>query len=183
MPEQCPHPVHEQRVQRAEEEDGRRTCGGEGERAEQTATLRKMQEKMTASEGMMLWPIARRLEGSNIGLAAQNCHWAEKGAFTGELSPAQLREAGCSHAIIGHSERRQYFGETDEGVGQKARALHDHGLIPILCVGETLEEREAGKTLDIVLGQIKAGLSGVEIQITTHLSHPLLQFLLFLQHF
>lgn len=114
-----------------------------------------------APQGMMLWPIARRLEGSAIGLAAQNCHWADQGAFTGEFSPVQLKEAGCSHVIIGHSERRQYFGETDEGVGRKARALHDHGVIPILCVGETLEQREAEQTIAVVSAQISAGIEAL----------------------
>jgi triosephosphate isomerase (TIM) len=116
-----------------------------------------------APQGMMLWPIARRLEGSPIGLAAQNCHWAEKGAYTGEFAPAQLNEAGCTHVIIGHSERRQYFGETDEGVGKKARAIHDAGMTPILCVGETLAQREAKQTIAIVSAQVSAGIA--------HLSH------------
>ncbi len=112
-----------------------------------------------APQGMMLWPIARRLEGSPVGLAAQNCHWADKGAYTGEFSPVQLKETGCTHVIIGHSERRQYFGETDEGVGKKARALHDHGLIPILCVGESLQQRESGQTIAVVSSQVAAGVA------------------------
>lgn len=106
-----------------------------------------------------LWPIAQRLEGGTIGVAAQNCHWAEKGAFTGELSPVQLAEVGCRYVIIGHSERRHIFGETDDGVGKKARALHDHGLTPIICVGETLDEREAGATTSVVLRQLKAAVA------------------------
>ena len=118
-------------------------------------------EVVIAPQGMMLWPIARRLEGSSIGLAAQNCHWADKGAYTGEFSPVQLQEAGCSHVIIGHSERRQYFGETDEGVGRKARALHDHGLTPIICVGETLEQRESEQTISVVSAQISAGIEAL----------------------
>jgi len=119
-------------------------------------------EVVIAPQAMMLWPIARRLDDSNIGVAAQNCHWAEKGAYTGELAPAQLKEAGCTHVIIGHSERRQFFGETDEGVAQKARSLHDHGLIPIICVGELLADREAGRTMQVVSQQVTAGISKLD---------------------
>ncbi|MCA9538028.1 MAG: triose-phosphate isomerase [Myxococcales bacterium] len=108
-----------------------------------------------------LWAIARRVEDSSIAVAAQNCHWEPKGAFTGELSPPQLAEVGCAYVIVGHSERRQLFGETDEGVGRKARALHDHGLVPIICVGETLAEREAGTTLKVVERQLIAALAAL----------------------
>ena len=102
-------------------------------------------------------PIAQRLEDSSIGLAAQNCHWAERGPAVSYT--VQLKEVGCTHVIIGHSERRQHFGETDEGVAQKVRSLHDHGLTPIMCVGESLEQREAGHTLKVVSNQIIQGLS------------------------
>ena len=111
---------------------------------------------------MALHPIIKRLADSPIGVAAQNCHWADKGAFTGELSPVQLAEAGCSHVIIGHSERRTLFGETDENVGKKARALHDHGLIPIICIGETLAEREAGTTIAVVRRQLDAAIAALD---------------------
>ncbi len=111
---------------------------------------------------MALHPIIKRLDGSAIGVAAQNCHWADKGAYTGELSPVQLAEVGCTHVIIGHSERRTLFGETDENVGKKARALHDHGLIPIICIGETLAEREAGATIDVVRRQLDAAIAPLE---------------------
>lgn len=94
--------------------------------------------------------VAEVLKGSSVGLAAQTMHEAAKGAFTGEISPAMLRDAGCTHVILGHSERRHLFGETDQGVMKKARAALDHGLIPILCVGETLEERETSRTFDVV---------------------------------
>ncbi|MBU0551862.1 triose-phosphate isomerase [Myxococcota bacterium] len=113
-----------------------------------------------------LYPIGQALKGTNIALAAQNCHPAPQGAFTGELAPPMLAEVGCRYVIIGHSERRQFFGETDEGVGEKARSLIDHGLIPIICLGETLEEREAGETMRVVKRQLKAGLarlSGEEV--------------------
>ncbi len=108
-----------------------------------------------------LYPICQRLADSPIGVAAQNCHHAAQGAYTGELSPVQLADVGCGYVIVGHSERRQLFGETDEGVGKKARALHDHGLTPIVCVGETLVERDAGRTLEVVLRQLDAALGSL----------------------
>ena len=82
--------------------------------------------------------------GTPIKVGAQNVHWAESGAFTGEISPAMLGEIGVQYAIVGHSERRQYFGETDETVNQRTKAALAAGILPIVCVGETLEEREAG---------------------------------------
>jgi triosephosphate isomerase len=102
--------------------------------------------------------VAAALRGSSVFLAAQNMHWEKEGAFTGEVSPAMLRDLGCSHVILGHSERRQLFGETDEAVGRKARAALDHGLTPILCVGETLPERDADRTLDVVERQLERAL-------------------------
>jgi triosephosphate isomerase len=106
--------------------------------------------------------VKQSLEGSAVGLAAQNTHWEDSGAWTGELSPTLLLDAGCNYCIIGHSERRQFFGETDEGVRKKVGALLVHKVVPILCVGETLEQREAGKTLDVVLGQIDAATEGYD---------------------
>jgi triosephosphate isomerase len=85
-------------------------------------------------------------------------HFEKEGAYTGEVSPALLRDAGASHVILGHSERRQLFGETDEGVGRKARAAFDHGLTPVVCVGETLGEREAGRIFEVVERQLDRGL-------------------------
>ena len=108
---------------------------------------------------MALPMVKRRLDGSMIGLAAQNCHWEAKGAYTGELAPAQLASAGCTHVIIGHSERRQYFGETNENVGRKARSLHDQGLTPIICVGELLEHRESNQTMAVVSAQVTAAIA------------------------
>lgn len=89
-------------------------------------------------------------------LAAQNCHWEEKGAFTGEISTGMIQDAGCRYVIVGHSERRHVFGETDEETAKKVRAVLDHGLIPILCVGEKLDQREAGKTFEVVSSQMAA---------------------------
>jgi triosephosphate isomerase (TIM) len=102
--------------------------------------------------------VARQLRATPIGIAAQNLHFEPSGAFTGEVSAPMLRFAGCSSVIIGHSERRQYFGEQDQFVARKSRAALDAGLCPIVCVGETLEQRSAGRTLDVVLGQLEAVL-------------------------
>jgi triosephosphate isomerase (TIM) len=104
---------------------------------------------------------AEALAGTRIELAAQNCHFEAQGAFTGEVSPQMLKDAGVAHCIVGHSERRQLFGETDEGVRKKAAALLRVGLLPIVCVGETLQEREAGKTLDVVSRQVRGALDGL----------------------
>ncbi len=94
--------------------------------------------------------VAEELKGSNIAVSSQDVYWEESGAFTGEVAPSLLKEAGCAYAIIGHSERRQYFGETDETVNRKVKAALKAGLTPIMCVGELLEEREAGKTMQVV---------------------------------
>jgi triosephosphate isomerase len=101
------------------------------------------------------------LKGTAVGLAAQTMHEAAKGAFTGEISPALLKDVGCTHVILGHSERRHLFGETDLGVMKKARAALDHSLIPILCVGETLQERETSRTFDVVERQTEHALRHV----------------------
>jgi triosephosphate isomerase len=97
-----------------------------------------------------------------IALGAQNCHWEEKGAFTGEVSAAMLAKLNVSYVIVGHSERRELFCETDEWVNRKVHAVLKSGMTPILCVGETLEEREAGGTEAKVSGQVRAGLAGVK---------------------
>ena len=99
--------------------------------------------------------------GSNIQIGAENCHWAASGAFTGEVSAPMLAAMGVPYVIIGHSERRQYFGETDATVNRRLRAALDAGLRPILCVGETLDQREAGITGEVVAMQVKAALCGV----------------------
>lgn len=94
----------------------------------------------------------------DIGLGAQNMHWEESGAYTGEVSPTMLLDLGVSHVILGHSERRQLFGESDQGVNRKVASALAHGLTPIMCCGETLKQREAGETENIVTGQVKCGL-------------------------
>lgn len=96
-----------------------------------------------------------------FGLAAQDVHWEDRGAFTGEIAPPMLRDLGCDYVIIGHSERRQHFGERDEDVNRKVRAALGHGLLPILCLGETLEQREQNQTEAIVTGQLTRGLDGL----------------------
>jgi len=103
--------------------------------------------------------VAQVIAGSNIALSAQNCYFEESGAYTGEISPGMLKEVGCEFCIIGHSERRQYFGETDEGINKKAQALYAAGLKPIICVGETIEQRRAGETMAVVLGQLRGCLA------------------------
>ena len=105
--------------------------------------------------------VAELVKGTNIQVGAQNIHWAEKGAFTGEISAAMLKEAGAAYAIIGHSERRQYFGETDETVNSRTKAALAAGIVPIICVGESLAQRENGETDAVVSGQVKADLEGI----------------------
>lgn len=101
-------------------------------------------------------------KGSNVGIGAENMHWEEKGAYTGEVSGEMLTAIGVKYVILGHSERRQYFNETDEAVNKKALKALSLGLTPIVCCGETLEEREAGKAKDKVVGQIKEDLKGID---------------------
>ena len=103
-------------------------------------------------------------EGTNLHVGAENCHWAKSGAFTGEISAQMLAELGVEYVIIGHSERRQYFGETDQTVNARVRAALDAGLKVILCVGEVLEQRELGVTEEVVSMQTKIALGGVSEQ-------------------
>lgn len=105
--------------------------------------------------------VADVIKGSNIKLSAQDMHWEKSGAFTGEISPLMLKDAGCQYVIIGHSERRMYFGETNETVNKKVKAAHEYSLKPIMCVGEKLEEREAGIMKDVVKDHVVNGLAGL----------------------
>ncbi|RKH88165.1 triose-phosphate isomerase [Corallococcus sp. AB045] len=107
-----------------------------------------------------LQPLHVALEGAPLQLAAQNCHWESSGAFTGEISAPMLAELGCAYVIVGHSERRQFFGETDATVNQRAKAVKAAGMTPIVCVGETLAERESNQTLTVVERQVRGALEG-----------------------
>jgi len=118
-------------------------------------------EVLIAPPFTVLEAVAEAIVGSPILLGAQNVHWEAKGAFTGEISVAMLREARCTHVIVGHSERRQYFGETDETVAKRTKAALAGGLTPIVCVGETLAEREAGRTAAVVTTQVNGALAGL----------------------
>ncbi|MDE5667469.1 MAG: triose-phosphate isomerase [Clostridia bacterium] len=106
--------------------------------------------------------MVKAAKGSKIKIGAQNVHWAASGAYTGEISCEQLKEYGVKYAIIGHSERRQYFGETDEGVNKRTLAALENGITPIVCVGETLSERENGETENVLSRQLENGLKSVE---------------------
>lgn len=106
--------------------------------------------------------VAKAICGTKIAMGAQDCYWQEKGAFTGEIAPSMLVDAGCKFCIIGHSERRQYFGETNETINKKAQALYAAGLTPIICVGETLQEREEGNMEKVITTQVRGCLAGLE---------------------
>lgn len=120
-----------------------------------------------------LYAVCEALRGSGIELGAQDMFWEEEGAYTGEVSPTMLKSVGCKYCIIGHSERRQHFHETDKDVNRKVRSAFATGLIPIMCVGETLEQREAGQTESLVRGQVVAGLDGVK---STHAGHLVIAY-------
>jgi triosephosphate isomerase len=128
-----------------------------------SARLREIKgvEKVLCPPFLSLLAVHALLEGSDMGLGAQNMYWEEKGAFTGEVSPLMVKEL-CQYVILGHSERRAYFGETDETVNKKIRAAQKVDLIPIFCVGETLEQYESKRTADVVARQIKLGLADVD---------------------
>jgi triosephosphate isomerase len=114
--------------------------------------------------------VGRALAGTPIGMAGQNLHWEPKGAFTGEISGEMLKEVGCAYVIIGHSERRQYFGETDETVRQKIAAALRAELKPIVCIGETLREREGDNTMPIIERQVRDGLADFSKEIVRGLT-------------
>ncbi|OXB92908.1 triose-phosphate isomerase [Parageobacillus galactosidasius] len=110
---------------------------------------------------LFLERLVQSAQGSDLKIGAQNMHFEDKGAFTGEISPVALKDIGVTYVIIGHSERREMFAETDETVNKKVLAAFKHGLIPIVCCGETLEQRESGKTNDIVGAQVEKALAGL----------------------
>ena len=125
-------------------------------------------EKVLCPPFIAIPALADMLGGTGIGLGVQNLHWEEKGAFTGEVSSGMVKEF-CQYVIIGHSERRTYFGETDETVNKKLQAAMKAGLIPIVCVGETLEQYEAGSTSEVVSRQIRVGLAGIDSSSATRI--------------
>ncbi|RKH45108.1 triose-phosphate isomerase [Corallococcus sicarius] len=124
------------------------------------AALGDKVEVVIAPPFVALQPVHVALEGAPLQLAAQNCHWEASGAFTGEISAPMLVELGCAYVIVGHSERRQFFGETDATVNKRAKAVKAAGMTPIICVGETLAEREANQTLAVVERQVRGALEG-----------------------
>ncbi len=126
------------------------------------AALARDREVVIAPPFVAIPAAAQALAGSTIELAAQNMHFEDSGAFTGEVSAPMLKECGVRQVILGHSERRRLFGETDSLVNQKLKAALRHGLTAIVCIGETLEERDAGRTLDVVLTQLNRGLEGLD---------------------
>ena len=117
-------------------------------------------EVLFAPSYPLLGSVGGIIAGTNIRLAAQDMHWEEKGAYTGAVSPLQIKDAGCTHVILGHSERRTYFGDTDDKVNKKVAAAIKNSITPIVCIGETLEERESQKTYRVLETQIKGGLEG-----------------------
>jgi len=141
--------------------------------AEGVALVREIKEKLGAGGGangpeVLVCPpfttaaaVAAETKGSCIQVGCQNIHWADNGAFTGELAGAMLKEVPAAYVIIGHSERRQYFGETDETVNKRTRAALKHGIKPIVCIGELLAEREDGKTKTVCERQVRAALAGL----------------------
>ena len=138
--------------------------------AEAAALAREIRQgyKETMAAEVVLAPpftalttVAQEISGSAIQLAAQDMFWEKQGAYTGAISPLMLKDAGCRLVIIGHSERRQYFGETNETVNKKIKAALENGLTPIVCIGETLAQREAQETMTVITSQVTEGLTGL----------------------
>jgi triosephosphate isomerase len=139
--------------------------------SESAALARALRENLGGTPGVVVCPpftalaaVGAELRGTNIALGAQNMYWEERGAFTGEVAPGMLTDLGCRYVILGHSERRQFFGETDAGVRQKTMTAARHGLTPVVCVGELLVHREAGRTEDVIREQVAGGLSGLAVE-------------------
>lgn len=128
-----------------------------------SAQKEKKVEMVIGAPFICLESLSKALEGTNVGLSAQNMYWEDSGAFTGEISGKMLKAVGCKYVIIGHSERRQFFGDNDVSVNMKIKKAMEIGLIPIMCVGELLSERESGNTDSVVVNQIETGLSGVKL--------------------
>ncbi|MER2089075.1 MAG: triose-phosphate isomerase [Sporosarcina sp.] len=118
-------------------------------------------EAVICPPALYLSELVQMTKGSALGIGAQTMHDTKEGAFTGEVSPAMLAEIGVGYVVLGHSERRQYFNETDESVNKKVHAAFEYNLTPIVCVGESLEERESGKTVELVAGQVKQAFEGI----------------------
>jgi triosephosphate isomerase len=146
--------------------------------AESLALVTELKNQLGAVKGVAvgvapvftaLHAVAKRLEGSPIATCAQNCHWESAGAWTGEVSAGHAGDAGATWVIVGHSERRQFFGDTDESVGKKARAVLAAGLGAIVCVGESLGERDGGRTLAVVENQLTGALTAINATSTSKL--------------
>lgn len=131
------------------------------QKAKDQVPSREKMESVVCAPALFLDALVKETKGTDLKVGAQNMHFEQSGAFTGEISPVSLQDIGVSYVIIGHSERREMFAETDESVNKKVKAAFEHNLIPIMCCGETLEERESGKTNAIVGEQVKEGLVGL----------------------
>ena len=124
-------------------------------------------EIVLSSSPTLLPTVVAAAKGSSVHIAAQDMHWLDSGAYTGETSPLQLKALGVTHVLIGHSERRQYFNETDESVNLKLKSALAHGLVPIVCVGELLAEREANQTAEVLQRQTSIALEGIDPSIAS----------------
>jgi len=145
--------------------------------SEACALARSLVDRLSTVEGVVIAPpftslyaVSQIIKGSKLGLAGQNFHFEGKGAYTGEVSLEMLKDVGCGYALIGHSERRQLFGETDEAVNKKVHLAMQMGITAVVCVGETGEQRKAGETLDVIATQLSGGLAGLSGDSIAHLA-------------